>query len=114
MEAQADPGSFRDPTSRVFVDGDGVWRGLTEDALADFEALADPRVLPLCALDRGDIVGTELATDDPPPDRPASGPACCGTSASTSRSYPYEWPFEMLRDAALPAARADRGRSPSS
>ena len=36
----ADPGSFRDPLSRVFVDDTAVWRGLSKEALADYEALA--------------------------------------------------------------------------
>ena len=53
-----DPGSFRDPLSRVYVDADAVWRGLSKEAVADFEAVAATRFFAE-ALDRGDIVGTE-------------------------------------------------------
>ncbi|HWC67014.1 MAG TPA: class I SAM-dependent methyltransferase [Acidimicrobiales bacterium] len=97
-QPQADPGSFRDPTSRVFVTDDSVWRGLSKDALADFEALAATEFFRT-ALERGELVGTQLAT--------ASAPALPGEWAGVLRhdririlSYPYEWPFAMLRDAA--------------
>ena len=91
-----DPGSFRDPASRVFVDHSCVWRALSKEALADYEALAATRFFA-DALTRGDIVHTELVEDAPVP----------GEWAGVLRheridvlSYPYEWPFEMLRDAA--------------
>ena len=38
--AEPDPGSFRDPTSRVYLSDDAVWRGLDAEALGDFETLA--------------------------------------------------------------------------
>ena len=34
-----EPGSFRDPESRVFYAGDEVYRALSADGLSDFEAL---------------------------------------------------------------------------
>lgn len=96
MTSQPDPGSFRDPTSRVFTDGDAVWRGLSADALADYQALSASSFFR-AALERGDVVGTELTSDAAP----------AGDWAGVLRhdridvlSYPYEWPFEMLRDAA--------------
>ena len=83
--------------SRVFIDDDVVWRGLTADALADFEALAASDCYRR-AVERHQIVGTELVT---------SGSPVAGTWAAVLRhdridplSYAYEWPFEMLRDAA--------------
>jgi hypothetical protein len=92
----SDPGSFRDPTSRVFVDADAVWRGLSKEALDDFEALAATRFYA-AALERGDLIGTERVVDAALP----------GDWAGVLRhdrvaviSYPFEWPFEMLRDAA--------------
>ena len=45
VTVRPDAGSFRDPLSRVFVDDDAVWRGLTAEALADFDALAASDVL---------------------------------------------------------------------
>ena len=37
--AGLEPGSFRDPESRVFYAGDEVYRALSADGLSDFEAL---------------------------------------------------------------------------
>ncbi len=107
MEAQADPGSFRDPTSRVFASADGVWRGLSEEALADFGALAATEFFR-SALDRGDIVGTELVTDAAP-DLPGAWTGVLRHERVDIRSYPYEWPFEMLRDAARLQLALTRG-----
>ncbi len=91
--------------SRVFVDDDGVWRGLSEEALADFEKLAASAFFR-DAMAGGDIVGTERVDDVVLP----------GEWAGVLRhdridvlSYPYEWPFEMLRDAALLQLRLTRG-----
>jgi ribosomal protein L11 methylase PrmA len=96
LTTHADPGSFRDPTSRVYLGEDAVWRGLTADALADYDALAATRFYR-AALERGDLVATERV-DHAPVD---------GDWAAVLRherigviSYPYEWPFEMLRVAA--------------
>jgi hypothetical protein len=96
VTAEPDSGSFRDPLTRVFLDGPAVWRGLSSEALADFEALASKPFFA-AALERGELVGTELVTESPLP----------GEWAGTLRhqridvlSYPFEWSFEMLRDAA--------------
>jgi hypothetical protein len=95
----ADPGSFRDPLSTVFVGQEGVYRGLTEPGLREFEAVgAADFFADLVA--RGRIVQTE---------RMAPGEvALPGEWAAVLRhervpviSYPYEWSFAMLRDAAL-------------
>jgi SAM-dependent methyltransferase len=98
--SRPDPGSFRDPLSRVYVDDAGVWRGLSKEALADYEALAASAFFT-AALDRGDVIGTELVDDT------AAHAAVPDDWAAVLRheridviSYPYEWPFEMLRDAA--------------
>ena len=97
VTVRPDGGSFRDPLSRVFVDDEVIWRGLTTDALEDFEALAGSAFFA-AALERGDIVATERAAD---------AAALPGEWAAVLRherigvlSYPYEWSFEMLRDAA--------------
>jgi hypothetical protein len=37
--AGLEPGSFRDPESRVFYSGEDVFRALSPDGLSDFEAL---------------------------------------------------------------------------
>jgi SAM-dependent methyltransferase len=99
-----DPGSFRDPMSRVFVDDDGVWRGLSKDALADYEALAASAFFK-AAMARGDIVGTERVDDVV---LPGEWAAVLRHDRIDVLSYPYEWPFEMLRDAALLQLRLTR------
>ena len=98
LSPRREPGSFRDPQSRVFyVDGE-VRRALSSVGLEDFEALAatglleDPR-----------IIGTERIDD-----LPALAGLLAGEVAAVLRhepvpfvSYPYEWTFSMLKDAAL-------------
>jgi SAM-dependent methyltransferase len=94
-----EPGSFRDPESRVFYSGDEVYRALSADGLADFEALAATGLL-----DDERVVRTERAADG----SGALGDMLVHKPAGVLRheripfvSYPYEWPFSMLKDAAL-------------
>ncbi len=103
---RADPGSFRDPLSRVYIDDDGVWRGLSKEALADYEALAESRFFQE-AMARGDIVGTERV--DGEWSLPGDWAAALRHERIEVLSYPYEWPFEMLRDAALLQLALTRG-----
>ena len=49
-----EPGSFRDPESRVFYAGDEVYRALSADGLSDFEAVKASGLL-----DDGRVVATE-------------------------------------------------------
>jgi hypothetical protein len=93
-----EPGSFRDPESRVFYAGDEVYRALSPDGLSDFEALRATGLL-----DDERIVRTERADG-----AAALGGLLVHEPAAVLRheripfvSYPYEWTFSMLRDAAL-------------
>ena len=97
VTVRPDNGSFRDPLSRVFVDDEVVWRGLTSDALDDYDALAGSAFFS-AALERGDIVATERVADDAP--LPGGWAAVLRHERIGVLSYPYEWSFEMLRDAA--------------
>ncbi|MEA2123277.1 MAG: hypothetical protein QOI80_59, partial [Solirubrobacteraceae bacterium] len=51
MRASLEPGSFRDPESRIFYAGGEVYRALSHDGAADYEALLrsgllhDPRIV---------------------------------------------------------------------
>lgn len=92
-----DPGSFRDPDSRVFYDGGQVRRVLTRQGLEDYRALAasglltDPR-----------LVGTSVAEGVPVPDLLTDECAAVLRHEQIPfLSYPYEWSFSMLKDAAL-------------
>ena len=110
--AGLEPGSFRDPESRVFYDGDEVFRALSPDGLSDFEALQASRA---CSTTSASCA-TELVEDGT-----ACGPRrglLVHEPAGVLRheripfvSYPYEWTFSMLRDAALRAARPAAGRA---
>jgi SAM-dependent methyltransferase len=99
-ELAADPGSFRDPDSRVFLRGDEVLRALSKSGLADWEALsrtgfferaqAEGRVVPTQRVPGPEVA--EVFGD--------SAVAALRHERIPVISYPYEWPFSMLRDAA--------------
>jgi len=83
--------------SRVYVNDEGVWRGLTAEALADFEALATSAFFRE-AMARGDIVRTVRVHDA---SLPGDWAAVLRHDRIEVLSYPYEWSFEMLRQAAM-------------
>ncbi len=89
-----DPGSFRDPASRVVIDGDKVVRLLDEQGLEGWRALAATDFFR-SAVDGGRLV--ESVEVDPPE---GSAGALVHPRLDFI-SYPYEWTFSMLRDAAL-------------
>ena len=112
--AGLEPGSFRDPESRVFYAGDEVYRALSADGLSDFEAL------------RGDRPARRRArrrAPSSPRTRPRCGacsstsrPGCCATSASRSsptptsgRSRCSRTPRSLQLDLLLAVARARPG-----
>jgi SAM-dependent methyltransferase len=93
-----EPGSFRDPESRIFYAGDDVYRALSPDGLSDFEAVKASGLL-----DDGRVVATERVEDVS-----ALKGLLVHEPAAVLRheripfvSYPYEWTFSMLKDAAL-------------
>src|ERR1051326_209078 len=75
-----EPGSFRDPDSRVFTTDGRVLRLLSEQGLADWRELSSTGLGDELV---GGVAGV-LEHDVIP-----------------FVSYPYEWTFSMLRDAAL-------------
>src|SRR5690349_6709362 len=93
-----EPGSFRDPESRVFYSGADVYRALSPDGLADFEALRqsglldDPRIVATEQVDNG-AVDRSLLVHEPA--------GVLKHERIPFVSYPYEWTFSMLKDAAL-------------
>src|SRR3954451_5239646 len=96
--AGIDTGSFRDPESRVFFAGGDVYRALSKDGLADFQALQETGLL-----EDPRIVRSELVDDV----AGAAGVLPTETAGVLKHelipfiSYPYEWTFSMLKDAAL-------------
>jgi hypothetical protein len=89
-----DPGSFRDPSSRVVIDGDKVVRLLDERGLEGWRALSATDFFR-SAVAEGRLIES-LEVD--PPDGSA---AALAHPRLDFISYPYEWTFSMLRDAAL-------------
>ncbi len=95
--AHVDPGSFRDPTSRVFVAADAVYRGLRADAAAELEEITSTELFERLTRQRK-VVGTEWVED--PPEGLEGWEGVLRHERIPFLSYPYEWSFEMLRDAA--------------
>ena len=106
VTARPDPGSFRDPLSRVFVDDDARLAGLDGRRPSPTSRHSPPRTFFAAALDRGDIVATERVAD--PAALPGEWAAVLRHERIAVLSYPYEWSFEMLRDAARLQLRLTR------
>ncbi|MGH2812054.1 MAG: methyltransferase, partial [Actinomycetota bacterium] len=107
--AGIEPGSFRDPDSRVLVSRDGVFRLLSEQGLADWRLLAASELFARATQD-GSLIGTTESANgrELVAELDATDPALATLPAAVLRhdeiqfvSYPYEWTFGMLRDAAL-------------
>lgn len=94
-----DPGSFRDPGSRVFFREDRVLRFIDARSLNAWEHLVATDFFAK-GVAAGSIIGTHRASDDIiPKDSPWA--AVLEHDRVPVISYPYEWTFSMLRDAAL-------------
>jgi hypothetical protein len=97
--SRPDPGSYRDPGSRVFHQDGQVYRFIDERSLRNWQRLAETRFFA-DGVASGEIIATEIVTDFPL--------TAGGEWAAVLRhervpviSYPYEWTFSMLREAAL-------------
>jgi ribosomal protein L11 methylase PrmA len=92
----SEPGSFRDPSGRVFVIDGRVLRGLRGEAVEDWRALRESRFFTE-AVAAGRLIGTREVEE------PALGdwPVVVEHEPVPFVSYPYEWTFSMLKDAAL-------------
>ena len=99
--AEFDPGSFRDPNSRVVLRGSKVYRLLGPRALEDWKAFSASKLFRR-EVELGRIVDTKeidigAVLEEPNP----SWVAALEHARLPFLSYPYEWCFSMLRDAAL-------------
>ena len=91
---RADPGSFRDPASRVVLGDASVTRLLDERGLEGWRALAASRLLEAAVADGRLIASTEV-------DPPGGAAGALEHPRIPVVTYPFEWTFSMLRDAAL-------------
>jgi ribosomal protein L11 methylase PrmA len=95
-----DPGSFRDPSGRVFIQDDRVLRAIYEMGRDNFEAVQKAGVLD-ALIAKGLMVEAEAAepgladTLEPKPAHLLSHPLI------PFISYPYEWTFSQLKAAAI-------------
>lgn len=98
---RAEPGSFRDPASRVFLTEDGgVLRALSPAGWEDWLALKESTAFAELSRE-GRIIGTSEANGAAPA---IVSPPYAGVLRHERVpfvTYPYEWTFAMLRDAAL-------------
>ena len=90
----ADPGSFRDPASRVVLGDSTVTRILDERGLADWRALQASDFFG-----RATAHGRLIATTEV--DAPEGAAGALEHPRIGFITYPFEWTFSMLRDAAL-------------
>jgi len=96
-----DPGSFRDPDTRVFHHDGAVFRALSERALAEWRQLAGTRFYERLSA-QGRLIGTREANGrEALPELAAAWAGVLEHERLPVISYPYEWSFGMLQDAAL-------------
>jgi SAM-dependent methyltransferase len=95
-----EPGSFRDRTARVFYHNKRIYRGLSDTALREWEALSATTFFRRFT-DAGSIVSTRQADLASVPFTVSQWAGVLEHERLPFISYPYEWSFEMLRDAAL-------------
>jgi SAM-dependent methyltransferase len=95
-------GSFRDRNGRIYYRDGVILRGVSAQALADWEALAATTFFPRAVAD-GELVATRLLDSDE-----STHLAELGDWAGVLEheripfvSYPYEWSFGQLKDAAI-------------
>jgi ribosomal protein L11 methylase PrmA len=95
----ADPGSFRDPGGRVFIDDERVLRAVYPQSSDAYRAFRDSGLLADLIARQWLLPSTEID--------PYSNPAGSGADfllehpALPFVSYPYEWPFSLHKRAAI-------------
>jgi hypothetical protein len=99
--AALEPGSFRDPDSRVLIADGRVVRALSAQGLEDWRTLNSSPLFEALTNERKLIATRELDEALPEAALHADVAGALEHDVVPFVSYPYEWPFEMLRDAAL-------------
>lgn len=95
-----EPGSYRDRNGAVFYHDGGVFRGLSAQALVNWERLSATRFFEDFT-NRGNLVHTERVAAPVTGKDGESWAAFLRHAPIPFVSYPYEWTFGMLKDAAL-------------
>lgn len=100
---QADSGSFRDVENRVYKKGTRILRGISESALANWNALSKTDFYKKSEA-QGDIIRTVLLPENDNDAKEVLKEGWAGVLEHDPVpfiSYPYEWSVSMLRDAAI-------------
>lgn len=97
----ADPGSFKDPVSRVYHCDGRVLRALSRRGADIYDDLQKQSFFAqMC--ENGQVIDTSLVEDDAAAEILREGwKKVLEHPRVPFVSYPYEWPFAMLKDAAL-------------
>lgn len=96
-----DPGSFRDPSNRVFHRDGRVLRGVRGDAADHWSRLRRSGLLSRL-MDRGALIATrEVPAEELPGGDGEPWRLVLEHERVPFISYPYEWSFTMLQDAAV-------------
>lgn len=97
---QPDPGSWRDPSGRVFLAGNNVYRSVLPVAAEDYELVKSTQLLEKLQ-EKQWLVGTR-EIDPSSLDAFATSTHCVLQHQPIEFiSYPYEWGFTQLKQAAL-------------
>ena len=96
-----EPGSFRDPDTRVFYHNGTILRCITQRALTDWQQLCRTEFFERLATERKLVETTLLSNADDLPPLSTKWAAVLKHETVPLVSYPYEWSFSMLKDAAL-------------
>jgi SAM-dependent methyltransferase len=100
-EPVIEPGSFRDRTATVFYHRGDVFRGLTERAHRQWQALSTTDFYRRYVLNGGLVQTRQVDPSTVLPSEHQRWTAVLRHARVPFVSYPYEWPFGMLKDAAL-------------
>ncbi len=95
-----DPGSFRDPSGRIYYAEGKVLRTITDHAAADFEFVRSTGLIDRLASE-GRVVGTEVVSAELLGDIGKDARFVVEHPRIPFISYPYEWSFPALKSAAL-------------
>ncbi len=95
-----DPGSFRDPSGRIYVLGDKVYRTITDYAARDFEYVRGTGLIDRLVAD-GRLIGADIVPVDVLGEVGKDARYVVEHPRLPFVSYPYEWPFPALKAAAL-------------
>lgn len=95
-----EPGSFRDPSGRIYYVDDRVFRTIKTYAAEDFEFVRGTGLLDRLA-DAGQVIRATPVSSDVLKDYGKDAEYVVEHPRLPFISYPYEWPFPALKAAAL-------------